>query len=78
MWSKGNTPPLIVGMQNCASSLDISMAVSQKIGNQLNSEPSNITLGCKPKDAQSYFKDICSITFITALFIIARIWKQPR
>ena len=30
------------------------------------------------KDAQSYYKDICSAMFIAALFVIARTWKQPR
>ena len=28
-----------------------------------------------PKDAQSYYKDICSPMFIAALFVIARTWK---
>ena len=35
-------------------------------------------LGIYPKDAQSYYKDICSTMFIAALFVIARTWKQPR
>jgi hypothetical protein len=30
------------------------------------------------KDAPPYHKDTCSIMFITALFIIARSWKQSR
>ena len=32
MWSKGNTPALLVGMQTCTATLKISMAVSQKLG----------------------------------------------
>ena len=30
------------------------------------------------QDAQSYQENTCSIMFIAALFIIARIWNQPR
>jgi hypothetical protein len=30
------------------------------------------------KDAPTYNKDTCSTMFIAALFVIARIWKQPR
>ena len=49
MWSKGNTHPLLVGMQTCTTTLEISMAVSQKIGNQPTSGSSNITLWHIPK-----------------------------
>ena len=35
-------------------------------------------LGIYTKDAQSCHKDMCSIMFIAALFVIARIWKQPK
>ena len=35
-------------------------------------------LGIYPKDAQSYYKDICSTMLIAALFVMARTWKQPR
>jgi hypothetical protein len=34
--------------------------------------------GIYPRNAPSYHKDICSIMFTAALFIIARNWKQPR
>ena len=34
-------------------------------------------LGIYPNDAHSY-KDICSTMFIAGLFVISRIWKQPR
>jgi hypothetical protein len=32
MWRKRNTPPLLVGLQACTTTLEISLAVSQKIG----------------------------------------------
>ena len=35
-------------------------------------------LGIYPKDAQSYYKSICSTMFIAVLFVISRTWKQPR
>ena len=35
-------------------------------------------LGIYPEDVPTGKKDICSTMFITALFIIARSWKEPR
>ena len=49
MWSKGNTHSLVVGMQTCATTLEISVAVSQKTGNQPTVGFSNTTLGNTPK-----------------------------
>ena len=49
MWSTGNTPPLLVGIQTCTAALKISMAVSHKIENQSTSRPNNTTLGHIPK-----------------------------
>jgi hypothetical protein len=31
MWRKMNTPPLLVGLQTCTTTLEISLAVSQNI-----------------------------------------------
>jgi hypothetical protein len=32
-----------------------------------------------PKECDSsYYKNTCTLMFITALFIIAKLWKQPR
>jgi hypothetical protein len=33
LWKKGNTPPLLVGLQTCTTTLEINLAVSQKTGN---------------------------------------------
>jgi hypothetical protein len=41
-------------------------------------DPAIPLLGMYPKDAPTFKKDTCSTMFIAALFIIARIWKQPR
>ena len=46
-----------------------------------NNRPQDLAiplLGIYPKNAQSYHKDLCSTMFIAALFVIARIWKQPK
>ena len=50
MWSNRNTPPLLVGMQTYTTTLEISMEISQKIGNQPTSGHSNTTLGHIPKN----------------------------
>ena len=76
MWSKGNTYPSLVRIK-IIQPLWIMMA-SQKIGHQPTSGSSNITLGIYPKDAQSYFKGICSTILIAALLVIVRTWKQTR
>jgi hypothetical protein len=41
-------------------------------------DPAIPLLGIYPEDAPTCNKDTCSIMFITALFIIARSWKEPR
>jgi hypothetical protein len=51
----------------------------RKLCNQSTSRPSyTILLGIYLKDAPLYYKDTCSTTFIAALFIIPRNWKEPR
>lgn len=37
MWSQGNTPLWMVGMQTCIAIMEINMTISQKIGNALPS-----------------------------------------
>ena len=78
MWGKGNTPALLVGVQNVTATLEISMVISQKVKKQTTSRSSNtVPFGMYPRDAQSYHKGLCSAMFIAALFVIARTWKQP-
>jgi hypothetical protein len=76
MWRNRNTPPLLVGLQTCTTTLEISLAVPQKIGHSITEGPSNTSIN--PEDAPTCNKDICSPMFITAIFIIARSWKEPR
>ena len=49
MSSKGNIPPLLMGMQTYITTLEISMAVSQKIGHQPTSRLLNTTLRPIPR-----------------------------
>jgi hypothetical protein len=60
------------------ATLEINLAVSQKIGNRSTSEPSHTTSGHRQKDAPQYHKDTRSTIFIAALFVISRNWKEPR
>ena len=46
---KGSTPPLLMGVQTGAATMEISMAISQKIRKQSTSRPSNTTFGYIPK-----------------------------
>ncbi|KAL6084010.1 hypothetical protein STEG23_002529 [Scotinomys teguina] len=76
MWSKRNTPPLLVGIQIGTTTLEINILT--KLGIILPQDTAIPLLGIYSKNAQSYHKDTCSTMFIAALFVIARIWKQPR
>jgi hypothetical protein len=51
MWRKGNTPPLLVGLQACTTTLEISLVVPQKIGHSTtggsrNTSPGHISRRC--------------------------------
>ena len=50
----------------------------RKLGVNLPQDPAIPLLGIYPRDAQSYYKSICSTMFIAVLFVIARTWKQPK
>ena len=49
MWREGNSHPLLVGMQTCAATVEISVAVSQETESQSPSRPSYSTLWNVPK-----------------------------
>ena len=78
MWRKRNTPLLLVGLQADIITLEISLAVSQKIGHGTTRGSCIPLLGIYPEDVPISKKDTCSTMFIAALFIIARSWKEPR
>jgi hypothetical protein len=79
MWRKRNTPPVLVRLQAGTITLEISLAVPQKIGHStLPEDPAIPLLGMYPQDVPMCNKDTCSTMFIAALFIITRSWKEPR
>ena len=61
MWCKENTPPLLVEVQACTTTLEIILAVSENKWGLFY-----------PKDGPLYHKDPCSTMFKAALFVIAR------
>ena len=71
MWRKGNTPTLLVGMEN-------SMEVPQKTTNiELPYDPTILLLGIYPEKTIIQ-KAICTPVFTAAVFTIARTWKSPK
>ena len=48
----------------------------RKFGINRPQDPAIPLLGIYPRDAQSYFKSICSTMFIATLFVIAITWKK--
>jgi hypothetical protein len=78
MWRKRNTSPVLVGLQACTTTLEVSLEVPQKIGHNTTRRSSNTSPGHIPKDVSTGNKNTCSTMFIAALFIIARSWKESR
>ena len=76
VWRKGNPPTLLVGMQynqygeQCGDYL-------KKLEIELPYDPVMPLLGIHTEETRIE-RDTCTPMFITALFIIARRWKQPR
>ena len=78
MWRKRNTPPLLVGLQACTTTLEVSLEVPQKIGHNTTGRSSNTSPGHIPRRIPTGNKNTCYTMFIAALFIIARSCKEPR
>ena len=58
------------------TTLEIHPVVLQKIWNDTSRGPAIPLLGIYPEDSPGCNKDTCSTMFITALFIIAKSWKE--
>ena len=78
IWSERNTPPLLMVVQNWTTMLEIRMIISQKIGNQPNSRPSNTTLGHITKGYSIILQKHLFNYVHSSIIVIARTWKQPR
>jgi hypothetical protein len=77
MQRKRNTPPLLVELQACTTTLEISLVVPQKTGHSTTGRSNVPLLGIYPEEIPTGNKDTCSTMFIAALFLIARSWKEP-
>jgi hypothetical protein len=59
--------------------MESNMEIPQKTRQNLPSDPVISLLGIYPKECKTgYSRDTCTLMFIAALFIIAKLWKQPR
>ena len=74
--SKGNTAPLLVGMQTCTATTEITTAVSQKTGTQ-STKMQLSTPGPRPGHC-IHLRHTCSVMFPAGLHIAVRTWKPPR
>jgi hypothetical protein len=77
MWRKRNTPPLFVELQVGTLWKSVWQFLS-KLDIVLPEDSAIPLLGIYPEDSPIYNKGKCSAIFITAIFIIARSWKEPR
>ena len=82
VWRKGNPFTLLVGMQTSIASMvnsvdSVSFFSLNKLETELPYNPAIPLLGIHSKETRIE-RDTCTPVFITALFIIARTWKQPR
>ncbi|KAL6031654.1 hypothetical protein STEG23_018075 [Scotinomys teguina] len=78
MWSKRNTPPLLVRMQIGTTTLESSMVNSQKIGNHSSSRPSHTTLGHILKECPVIPKGHMLNYVHSSIICNSQNWKQPR
>ena len=78
VWRKGNPLTLLVGMQTSTAAMENSVEIPQKTGNRTaNMTPEIPLLDIHTKETRIE-RDTYTPKFITALFTIARPWKQPR
>jgi hypothetical protein len=68
-----------MGLQACTTTLEISLAVPQKVGHSTTRGSCNTLLGIYPEYIPTGNINTYSTMFIAALYIIARSWKKkPR
>ncbi|XDA70409.1 hypothetical protein R6Z07F_000779 [Ovis aries] len=77
VWRKGNPLTLLVGMQTSTATMENSVEIPLKLQIELPYDPAIPLLGIHTEETRIE-RDTCTPMFITALFIIARTWKQPR
>ena len=77
VWRIGNPLILLVGMQTSTATMENSVEILKKLEIELPYDPAIPLLGIHTEETRIE-RDICTPMFITALFTIARTWKQPR
>ena len=77
MWRKGNPLTLLVGMQTSTAAMENSVRFLKKLEIEQPYNPVIPPLGIHIEETRIE-SDTCTPVFITALFTIARTWKQPR
>jgi hypothetical protein len=63
MWRKKNTPPFLVALQACTATLEISLAIPQKIDIVLPEDSAITLLGIYPEDVptgKKTYAPLCS------------------
>ena len=77
VWRKGNPLTLLVGMRTSTAIMENSVRFLKKLEIELPYDPAIRLLGIHTEETRIE-RDMCTPMFITALFILARTWKQPR
>ena len=77
VWRKGNPLTLLVGMQTSIATLETVWRFLKRLEIELPYDPAIPLLGIHTEETRIE-RDTCTPMFITALFAIARTWKQPR
>ena len=78
VWRKGNPLTLLVGMQSSIATMENNVEIFlKKLEIELPYDSAIPLLGIHTKETRIE-TDMCTPLFITALFTIARTWKQPR
>ena len=79
MWSNRNSYSLLVGMQNGTATLEDSLVVYYKTKRNFTMQSSNQLFTIYPNELKTYDHTKTYAQMLTAaLFIITKIWKQPR
>ena len=77
VWRIGNPLTLLVGMHTSTATMETVWRFLKKLEIELPYDPAIPLLEIHTKETRIE-RDTCTPVFITALFIIARTWKQPR
>ena len=77
MWRKGNHLTWLVGMQTGTAAMENIVEILGKLEIEVLYDPAIPLLGIHTEETRIE-RDTCTPIFITALFTVARTWKQPR